>query len=236
MTSRPITVKRTYSPINSSEMKPIGLIYKELLAAAGVLALFTAKDASVNGTWVTAFDAAITGVGNISPSKVIIKLNKDITKGIKDNSKKSVLYGKTLTYYLKKAFAGQPGLIESFPVVAANDKMRLGETEGLLDDLNTIIEQLTDTTNNAALVAAGWPAANLTDYEGLKTTVEDLNTQQELAKKKVPENTDAAINVRNLCYSYIQTLLTLKDIVYYDDLQKRHEWALATNLNQIRGN
>ena len=232
MSNRPNAVKITYRPIKNNEVKPVALIYKGMLSASGVLTLFTAKDASVNPTWVTAFTVSIDAVGNIVPSKVIISTNKDITLSIKENSKSSVKFGKTLSYWLKKAFPNQPGLIGSFPVVAANDKMRQGDTEGMLDELNTIIEQI--GANQTALTAAGWPAQNLADYEGLHDSVETLNTQQELAKKLIPENTDAAIMTRNQCYSYIQTLITLKDIVYYENLQKRYAWALATNLNQIR--
>jgi hypothetical protein len=234
MATRVDAVKATFRPIKNSELKPIAEIYEGLITATGVLAVFTAQDAGVNGAWVTNFGNSITAVGNIVPSKTIILLNKDITKSIKDKSKKSVKYGKVLTYFVEKAFAGQPGLIASFRVVEVNEKMRLGETEGMLYELNTLIQQVTVPANNAALVAAGWPVSNLADYETLRTEVGTLNTQQELAKKLVPENTDAAMMVRNQCYTYIQTLLTLKDIVYYEDKQKRHSWALTTNLNQIR--
>jgi hypothetical protein len=228
------TAKANYRPIKNSEMKPIALVYKGMLTQPGVLVLFTNEDGTVDATWVTDFTASITAVGNIVPSRTIVLLNKDITKSIKENSKKSVKYGKKLTYYLDKAFVGQSGLKASFRVIEVNDKMRLGETEGMLDELNTLIQQVTVPANNAALVAAGWPASNLADYVALKADVEALNTQQELAKKLVPENTDAAIGIRNTCYGFIKTLLRLKDIVYYENLQKRDSWALATNLEQIR--
>jgi hypothetical protein len=232
MSERPDAVKPTYRPVKNSEMKPVAEIYKELMSGTGVLADFTAKDSHVDSAWMTAFGTSITAVGNIVPSRTIIKLNKDITKSIKDNSKKSVEYGKTLSYWLKKAFPTQPGLIETFPIFQANDKMRLGETEGFLFDLNTIIQQI--VANQTALATAGWPASNLADYQALRTAVNALNVQQELAKKLVPENTDAAMLVRNHCYSYVQTAVTLKDMVYYSDKLKRHLWALSTNLNQIR--
>lgn len=233
MAKRISTVKATYKPINTSELKPVADIYVKLVEPAAVLALFTAADPGIDATWVTNFKASITAVEKIVPSKTIAKKNKDTTNAIKLNSKNCVKYGKTLSYWLEKAFAGQTGLIESFGVVAANDKMRLGETEGLLFDLKNIVDQI--TANKTALVAAGWPVSNLTDYDGLYATVSSLNTQQELNKKLIPENTDAATLLRNSCYSYIQTLITVKDMVYYEDLTKRHEWAVSTNLNQIRG-
>ena len=234
MGKRLSAVKAIYRPIKNSELKPVAEIYNGMLGQTGVLALFTAKDGTVNAGWVTNFGLAITAVGNIVPSKTITLTNKDITKSIRDNSKKSVKYGKVLTYYLKKAFPTQAGLRESFRVVQVNDKMRLGETEGMLFELNTLIQQVNLVSNNAALVAAGWPASNLTDYQGLMTDVGTLNTQQELAKKLVPENTDAATTTRNECYAYLQTLVALKEIVYDDNALKKHEWAIATNLKQIR--
>lgn len=233
MAIRENAVKPTYKPIKNDELKPIALIYKGMLTKAGVLALFTAEDPDVDATFVTDFDTAITAVGNIVPSRTIIKTNKDITKSIKDNSKKSVKYGKKLMIFLKKAFPTQPGLIESFPIVEANKKMRLGDTEGFLGHVNTIIQQI--VANQAALMAKNWPASNLTDYQTLQSDVETLNIQQELAKKLVPENTDAATVIRNDCYVFIDRLVELKDLVYDGDKQKKHEWAVRTNLNQIRG-
>lgn len=234
MATRVSAVKALFRPIRNSELKPIAEIYRGLITKPGVLGLFTAEDGSVNAAWVTAFTGSITAVGNIVPSRTIILLNKDITKSIKDKSKKSVKLGKVLTYYLKKAFAGQAGLIESFRVFEVNERMRLGETEGMLFELNTLIQQVTVPANNTALVAAGWPVSNLTDYETLRTEVGTLNTQQELAKKLVPENTDASMVLRNTCFGHIQTLVALKDIVYYEDALQRHSWAITTNLNQVR--
>lgn len=235
MGTRATAVKKVYSRISNSELKPVAEFYKGKLTAAGVLALFTAKDGDVDAGWVTDFENAITAVGNVVPSRTIIQTNKDITQSIKLNSKQSVMYGKVLAYYLKKAFSGQPGLIDSFPIVAANEKMRSGDTEGFLFEVNTIIQQLTVATNQAVLLAKNWPASNLTDYETLASSVSALNTQQELAKQLVPENTDAATTIRNECYGFIDTLVELKDIVYAADKQKRHDWALSTILNQIRG-
>ena len=234
MSSRATAVKAIYKPIKNSELKSVAEIYNGMLGKPGVLAQFTAKDAAVDGTWVTNFGLSITAVGNIVPSRTISLTNKDITKSIKDGSKLSVKYGKVLTYYLKKAFPNQAGLIESFRVVEANKKMRNGETEGMLFELNTLIQQVNVTANKNALIAAGWPVSNLADYVALMGSVDTLNTQQELAKKLIPENTDDAVTVRNTCYGFIKTLLALKDIVYYEQLQKRHDWALTTNLNQIR--
>lgn len=231
MAKRP-NVPRNYKPIADSEMTTIAQLYYAFISSPTELAKFTAADAGVDAAWLTNFNTSITNVGNIVPSKTVLLKNKDVTATIKTNSKASVKYGKVLTYWLEKTFTGQTGLIASFGVVATNDKMRAGETEGLLTDVKNIVDQI--NLNKAALLLKGYPASNLADYEGLYSVVDALNVQQELNKKLVPENTDAAILLRNVCYSYIQTLLTLKDIVYYEDLNKRHEWALATNLNQIR--
>lgn len=227
-------VKPTYKPIKTSEVKPVGAIYMKMLTAPGVVALLGGADPIIDTMFVTHFQTAIDNVGNIVPSKVIIKTNKDITKAIKDLSKKSVKYGMTLTVYLKKAYPNSPGKIESFPIVEANDKMRNGETEGLLDLLNTINEQITASIGDLTAPGIGYPLSNQTDYKKLYDDVFKKNDDQEAAKKLVPENTDAATLVRNTCYSYIQTLLTAKDIAYYEDKAKRHEWAVTTQLNQMR--
>ena len=58
--------------------------------------------------------------------------------------------------------------------------------------------------------------------------------QQENAKKLVPENTDAAMLIRNKCFTYVHSILTAKDIAYYDDKAKLHTWALSTVLKGIR--
>lgn len=232
MSRRPKTVIPAYRPIKTSELKPIAEVYKAMLAEPGVLALFETEDASVNASWVAAFEDSIQAVGNIVPSRVIMKTNKDLTKAIKEHSKKCVKYGKVLRYYLKKAFAGQPGLQNTFTVVEANNKMRQGDMEGFVAEVNTIVQQL--VANEAALIAAGWPVQNRINYESMKGLVEGLNTEQELAKMLVPENTDKAIATRNVCYGFIQTLLRLKDVVYYDDLEKRHGWMVKTILKRMR--
>ena len=234
MSQRESAVKPLFRPIKISELQPVAEVYKGMLTKTGVQALFTAQDGTIDATWVTNFGNSITAVESIVPTRTVILLNKDIAKGIKDGSKNCVLYGKVLTYYLKKAFPNQPGLQQTFRVIEANEKMRRGETEGMLYEVNTLIEQVTDTTNNAALVAAGWPTSNLTDYQALRNSVKTLNLQQELAKKMVPENTDEATTIRNTCYGFVHTLVTLKDIVYYTNPLQKHEWALTTNLKQIR--
>src|SRR4051812_38791589 len=109
MSERPEAVKPSYKPIKNSELKPVVDIYKGMVTGTGVLAEFTAKDSHVDAAWVTAFGNSITSVGNIVPSRVIIQTNKDFTRDIKLNSKKSVEYGKTLSYWLPKAFPNQPG-------------------------------------------------------------------------------------------------------------------------------
>jgi hypothetical protein len=103
-----------------------------------------------------------------------------------------------------------------------------------LYEVNSIIEQLTVPANQAALVAKGWPMSNLTDYQTLYTTVEDLNVQQEVAKQFIPENTDAAMVIRNTCWEFIHELVETKDLVYDGDGQKKHNWAVRTILKQIR--
>lgn len=213
-------------------MKPVAEIYLELISASGVLALFAAEDVSMDAGWIAGFGNAIKAVGEIVPSRTIRKENTDITRGIKSNSKKSVLYGKTLMYWIKKVFADKAGLMESFPVAEANRKMHLGDTEGMLYAVQTIIKQI--VANQGALVAGGWKVQNLTNYQNLLDGVFELNTQQELAKKAIPENTDAARKIRNECYGFIQTLLELKEVVYYEDLQKRHDWAVKTILKRMR--
>jgi hypothetical protein len=126
-TVRANAVKPLFRPIKNTELKPVALIYKTLLGKPGVLVLFTAENGTITAAWVTDFDAAITAVGTIVPSSIIKSTNRDITKGIKDASSKSVKYGRKLTLFLKKAFLpAQPGLYDSFHVLQANEKMRSG--------------------------------------------------------------------------------------------------------------
>lgn len=232
MSGRPHEVKPVSKRVKNDEMEPLAEVYAGMLGEPGVLALFSAEDATVDGVWMAAFESAIAAVGNIVASRTIIQLNRDVTSEIRKHSKRSVKYGKVLSYFLRKAFKGQAGLIDSFGVVRANNKMRSGDTEGFAFEVNTIIQQI--GANEAALVAKGWKVQNRSDYEELARSVMELNTKQELAKQLVPDNTDSATRVRNECYGFIQTLLRLKDIVYYEEREKRRQWMVATILKHMR--
>jgi hypothetical protein len=235
MATRPNAVPREYQPARNSEVKPVALIYKSKLTATGVQAAFEAENSTVDAQFVLDFADSIIALDSIVTAATIRSTNRDITKGILDASKKSVKYGKKLTLFLEKAFLpAQPGLFASFPVVAANDKMREGDTEGFLELVQTIINQINVPANKTALQAKGWPVQNLTDYQNLHTTVETLNTQQELAKQFIPENTDAATTVRNNCWKFVKELVKTKDLVYDEQPLQKHNWMVKTILNQIR--
>lgn len=231
---RKTTIPRNYSCRND-EMRPLALIYIDRFKIASELQAFTAKDPDVNAAWLVLFTESAEKVNKIVPSKSITKSNSDVTKGITVLSKNVVSYGKELTYWLNKLFIGQSGFIDSFPIIAANDEMRRGNTEGMLDHVATIIQLIEKPETLAALSASAWPPTNLTNYKALGSEVEALNTQQENAKNLIPENTDNATTVRNECYSYIQTILALNDLVYKEsNPEKYRTYQLATVLRKIR--
>ena len=233
MSQRKTAIAKAYS-CKDDEVRPIALVYhKRLSADPAELAAFTAEDPAINAAWLTGFKTATDALTNVRPSKAIQKENSDLTKNIDAASKNCVEYGKRLSYWLPKAFPGEPGIIDSFGVVAANKLMRSGDTEGMLKAVQNIVNQI--TKHQAKLAATAWPPANLTDYQNLLSTVEDLNSSQETNKLHIPANTDQATKLRNSCYSYVQNLLQLNDIVHKkSDPQKHRSYQFATILKQIR--
>lgn len=228
------TVARNFACRND-EVRPLALIYIERFNTGSELAAFTAKDPDVNAAWLANFKTSADQLLSVVPSKSIKKSNSDLTADIATLSKKVVSYGKELTYWLNKVFGDQPGLIASFPIIAANDKMRHGDTEGMLQEVSTIIQLIEKPENQAALTASAWPPVNLANYKSLNTQVESLNTKQEAAKHLIPENTDNATRLRNECYSYIRTILALNDLVHKDtNPEKYRSYQLATVLRKIR--
>lgn len=234
MAKRKNKVLRTFSCKNE-EVRPLALIYLEDLKTASNLKAFTDFDPSVNAAWVVSFKTDTDALDNIVPSATITASNKSMKTSIDDLSKKSVEYGKVLSYWLAEAFKTDPDQAAAFPIVAANDMMRKGDTEGMLGKVGTIINLINKPENMAALTATAWPPANLANYQALKQTVETLNTKQENAKRLVPENTDAAMTMRNTCYAYIQKILKLNDIVHKGTNPAKHRsYQLAPLTSQIR--
>lgn len=233
MSERKTAVAKTYS-CKDDEVRPIALVYhKRLSTDPAELAAFTAEDPDINASWLTGFKTATDALVNIVSSKSILKENSDHTKAINTASKNCVEYGKRLSYWLPKAFPGEAGIIDSFGVIAANNLMRSGDTEGMLKAIQNIVNQI--TKHQAKLAATAWPASNLADYQALLATVEDLNSTQETNKLHIPTNTDQATTLRNTCYSYVQTLLKLNDIVHKKPSPQKHRsYQFATILKQIR--
>ena len=233
MAARTTAVKKNYSCKND-EVRPLGLIYiKTFEDDSTELAAFTAKDPAVNATWLKQFETDNAEIKKIRPSAKIKKENSDITLNIKAACKKCVEYGSELLYWLPQAFPDNPGTVDSFGVIEANDKMRSGDTEGTIDEVRSVINTIIQ--NQFQLQTTAWPVTNLANYESLLTTVEALNTDQEINKKLVPENTDSATTLRNKVYSYIQTILQLNELVYKNTNPQKHKsFQLATLLRQIR--
>ena len=229
MSARPNVIKPNFRPIKNEELVPLANVYKLYIEGDGELAKYTAEDPGITADWLLAFKGAITDCGLIVPSKSIIKANKDYGINIKIALKGLPKLTKRLDVFLKKTFLpDQPGVYQSFPLVACIEHKNNKNVEGVTDTLTTIINLI--TTHNAALTAKSYPSSNKTDLEAVLTTLSNLNAQQEAAKQLVPDNTDAAMLKRNKLYTYIQTIVTLKDIVYYEDAQKRHSLAISTLL------
>ena len=155
MGKRLSAVKANFRPVKVSELQPVAEVYLGMLSEPGVLGLFTAVDGSVDAGWVVDFENSIDAVGKIVSSGTIRKVNGDLTRRIKMETKKCVVYGKVLRYFLRKAFGGQAGVMESFRVQGVNRMKRLGDTEGFLFELNTLVQQVRVPVNKAALVAVG---------------------------------------------------------------------------------
>lgn len=233
MSERKTAIAKTYS-CKDDEVRPIALVYhKRLFADPAELAAFTAEDPDINATWLTSFKTAADALVNIRPSKTIQKENSALTKKIEAASKNCVEYGTRLSYWLAKIFPSDPAIIASFGIIDANKLMRSGDTEGMLKAVQNIVNQITKYQAN--LNATAWPPANLTNYQTLLTTVEDFNSTQETNKLHIPSNTDQATGLRNTCYSYVQNLLKLNDIIHKkSDPQKHRSYQFATILKQIR--
>lgn len=232
MSERKTAIAKTYS-CKDDEVHPIALIYHKRLSDPAELAAFAAEDPGINAAWLASFKSSADVLLNIRPSKTIQKENSDLTKAINKASKSCVEYGGRLSYWLPKAFPGESGIIDSFGVIAANNLMRSGDTEGMLKAVLNIVNQI--KKHQAKLAATAWPPSNLADYQSLLTTVEDLNTTQEANKPHIAANTDQATTLRNTCYSYVQTLLRLNDIVHKkSNPQKHRSYQFTTILKQIR--
>ena len=230
---RKTAVAKAYT-CKHEEIRPLALVYVSRLAAdPAELAAFTAENPAINAAWLGNFLLATKAISNIVPTATIKKENSDHTLKIGKTSKLCVSYGTRLSYWLEKICKEEPGKIKSFGVIAANDKMRSGDTEGMLESVQNVINQI--IKNQADLAATAWAVSNLTDYQNLLTNVEALNTEQEKNKLDIPGNTDAAVTLRNTCYSYIQTILKLNNIVHKEGNPEKHRsYQVTTLLKQIR--
>lgn len=234
MALRPNKVKRNFG-FKNEELRPLALIYLADLKVAANLAPYTGFDPSVNTAWVGNFQTATDALKNIVPSAIVARANKELKASIDDLSKKSVEYGKVLSYWLNEVYKDKPLKVATFPIIAANEAMRSGDTEAMLHQIGTIITLLGQADHQAALAASAWPASNLTNYQALYDTVEDLNTRQENAKRLIPENTDSAMTLRNECYAYIQKIIKVNEIVFKQSNPQRFKAnQLSTLLGQIR--
>lgn len=232
MANRKTTVKPIFN-MKISELPAVALIYHAILSIAGELDPFTSKDNSINRIWLDGFKISISNVKNIVPAKTIIKETKNLTSKIKTNSKQSVLLGNELTYWLNKTFENKLGTIDSFPIIEANDIMRSGDTEGLVEHLNTILEQI--TAHETELTTEGYPLTNKNEYQTLHDMIQDLNTEQELQKMLVPDHTDKATIIRNTCYIHIKTILDINNFLYKNsNPEKYRSFLRSTIINRMR--
>lgn len=232
------TVKAIYGQVRHSEIAPLALTFHERFTTEPTeFAPFTAYDKSVDTTWLGQFDTSIKATQRIKPASQIIREGKAITRSINDLSKTSVRLGRELTYWLKKAYQAAPppdtdlpSFLDTFPIIAANDAMRDGDTEGMLLHLGTIqqalqphLQQLTDL---------GYPSP--TAYQDLYDQVNTLNTRQTNHRLAIPAGTDQAQKQRNATYAFIRQILDLNDILPNRSETKKDEYRVKNALSKMR--
>lgn len=229
-------IKRDYSSIKHAEIAPLALTYHERFTTEPTeFASFTAYDKSVGAQWLTDFGLSIKATQQIKSTTQIIKEGKAITRQIDALSKTSVLIGRELTYWLKKAYQSDPttdlaSLLETFPIIAANDAMRAGDTEGMLLHLGAIQQAL--QPHLQPLTDLGYPSP--TAYPDLYAQVNALNTRQTNHRLAIPAGTDQAQRQRNHTYAFIRQLLDLNDILPSRSETKKEEYRVKNALAKMR--
>lgn len=230
------TVPAIYGDVRHAEIAPLArTYYQRFKADPNELAPFTAYDATVDTNWLKQFETSIKATERIKPAIQVRKEGAAITKQINELSKTSVRLGKELIYWLKQAYQTDPAtdlptLLDSFPIVAANDAMRLGDTEAMLLHLGAI--QLALAPHLGKLTTAGYPSP--TAYADLATQISDLNTRQTNHLLAIPDGTDQAQRLRNDTYTYVRRLLDLNDILPDRTATKRAEYRVVNALKKMR--
>ena len=230
------TVPAIYGDVRHSEIAPLARTYHDRFQSdPDELKPFTDYDKNVDADWLGKFKTSILATERIKPASQVRKDGIAVTHKINELSKTSVRLGKELTYWLRQAYQSDPAtdlpaLLDTFPTVAANDAMRLGDTEGMLLHVGAIQQAL--APHLAKLTTAGYPAP--TAYDDFHTQITTLNTRQTNHRLAIPDGTDQAQTQRNDTYAYVRRILDLNDILPDRTPTKKDEYRAINALKKMR--
>jgi hypothetical protein len=188
----------------------------------GDLPDFTAFDATITGDYVTQLQQAIDAAKAISPDYVVIDEMAEETQKVEKAMDDSYEDYKTLAFFVRKAFKGNPAVQNQF---GKNDVQKARKSQ---PRMVVFMESLAKTAEkySAELVAAGCSQALIDGLPARVVALHDSNIVQEKFKKDRGLTTQDRVQLLNQVYELLKPIHEISTIIYADNPQKLKNYRM----------
>ncbi len=184
---------------------------------ANDIADFTAAFPHLAAPFNADFQTAIDAADAIPPGSVV---DAEITVYTEQLDAKMELARKAmqkLFTYVKITFNSYAKLVQAGKTTY--EKVRRSQT-GMKELLEQAHDFTTETTVNAALLAAGYTAADVTQLQTLRNEIHELNKTQERLKRERIEKSQTRIIAMNTVWGFMEQINEASKVVYVDNPAK----------------
>lgn len=178
---------------------------------------FTAFDTTLDATFATNWQTAITTARSTATDNTVVGEQKDRTQQVQQAMAQARNAYMDVIYFAEKAFKNQPGILQKFGKGDSYRKAHKTQPR-MLEFFEELVATVTQYTTQ--LTAAGAPAATLSAPAAALTALTNLNVSQNLQIKQRPVFTRERIESYNTVYSFMEQVSEAAQRIYRNNPEK----------------
>lgn len=193
------------------------------------LADFTDFDPEFDATFLENWHDAIEAADAIVRDQVVQDIIEGQTATVIQTMTLCRKKYKEVKYFAEKAFAGNKPVLDEF---GTEDYTKSRNRQGKLIELMGILHKAAEKYK-VALIAKQYSQPRIDAIKTLRDSLQDANTDQDVAKKGRPMLTKERIDVLNAAYKFVSQVCDAAQLIYEDEQTKRDQYVYGAGSSTI---
>lgn len=185
---------------------------------------FTVQFPDMASPFENDFAAAITAADALPDDESVVDGQQLETQDVETLMETSRTLVQILFLIVSRAFPGNAAVLELFGK-KRYEKARKSQLK-MIELLEVAYNAANDVTYNAAIIAKGFSAAQITQLNTLQGQLQTENKTQEVAKSGRPVKTQTRVETFNAVWDFMVLISDASKVVYKDNFAKRKQYLL----------